>query len=474
MIVYVALYSAIIFLLTRRYAYDDPYITYRYAQNLSQGLGLVYNPGERILSTTTPFFALFLSIPALLKFDIPQAAALVSIVCLPVGGLLIADIAHNWKTPVVGWTGLLLYPSFPLLTASVGSEIAVFLAFCLGAFSSYNRKNYPLAALLSALATLTRPDGILVAILLSAHYLITKKKSIPWISIAIYILITLAWFLFVWGYYGSPLPMTLIAKQSQAKMPVTQDFLTGIVPLIQSSGHTWLGLFIFGLCLLGVLYAGLRAHAWVLFLSWSVLQYLTYSILRVPNHFWYYALLAPGFICAIGLGLAAITQSGAATPGRTKHIHQWKAAAPGILSWTILGLLCILQFELLIHQRDNYDNRYPIYRAAGQWLGENTPEPSMVATLEAGIIGFYSNRQMVDFAGLLQPQTSHQFSTGTTYQDAALWAVRQYHPQYLVLHSNVFPQLEQETTGKDCQRVKHFSGGDYGYAGSLDIYECHF
>jgi len=44
------------------WAYDDPFITYRYAANISRGLGFVYNPGERVLSTTAPLFAILLSL----------------------------------------------------------------------------------------------------------------------------------------------------------------------------------------------------------------------------------------------------------------------------------------------------------------------------------------------------------------------------------------------------------------------------
>ncbi len=36
---------------------DDAYITYRYSQNILEGHGLVYNPGERVLGTTTPLYA---------------------------------------------------------------------------------------------------------------------------------------------------------------------------------------------------------------------------------------------------------------------------------------------------------------------------------------------------------------------------------------------------------------------------------
>ncbi|TET83600.1 MAG: hypothetical protein E3J37_05110, partial [Anaerolineales bacterium] len=40
---------------------DDAYITFRYAQNLLAGNGLVYNPGEAVLGTTTPIYALLMA-----------------------------------------------------------------------------------------------------------------------------------------------------------------------------------------------------------------------------------------------------------------------------------------------------------------------------------------------------------------------------------------------------------------------------
>jgi len=35
---------------------DDAYITFRYARNLADGLGFVYNPGQQVLGTTTPLY----------------------------------------------------------------------------------------------------------------------------------------------------------------------------------------------------------------------------------------------------------------------------------------------------------------------------------------------------------------------------------------------------------------------------------
>lgn len=62
-----------------RHPYDDAFITFRYAQNLAAGHGLVYNIGERILGTTSPLFALILSLPALLGLDLPLVAQILNI-----------------------------------------------------------------------------------------------------------------------------------------------------------------------------------------------------------------------------------------------------------------------------------------------------------------------------------------------------------------------------------------------------------
>ncbi len=39
---------------------DDAYITFRYARNMAEGKGLVYNPGERIQGSSTPLFLMLL------------------------------------------------------------------------------------------------------------------------------------------------------------------------------------------------------------------------------------------------------------------------------------------------------------------------------------------------------------------------------------------------------------------------------
>src|SRR5260221_10437105 len=40
---------------------DDAFITFRYSRNIVEGQGFVYNPGSRVLGTTTPLYTLLMA-----------------------------------------------------------------------------------------------------------------------------------------------------------------------------------------------------------------------------------------------------------------------------------------------------------------------------------------------------------------------------------------------------------------------------
>jgi hypothetical protein len=228
---YLALVTALLYGLFSHWAYDDPFITYRYAESLSQGRGLVYNPGERVLSTTTPLFALLLAALAPVWSDLPHLANFLSAFGLALGGVFLWDLARSWHTPAVGWAGLLLYPTFPLLATTFGSETPLYLAFCLGAYASYARRRYAWTGALAALAVLARPDGVLVAVLLGIDYLVRVRRPIPWRALLVFLAVTLPWFGFAWIYYGSPLPVTLAAKQQQGALLISERFAPGFLTI---------------------------------------------------------------------------------------------------------------------------------------------------------------------------------------------------------------------------------------------------
>jgi hypothetical protein len=132
----------------------------------------------------------------------------------------------------------------------------------------------------------------------------------------------------------------------------------------------------------------------------------------------------------------------------------------------------IFQITQLKTNSENGDPRYLIYRAVGDWLRGNSPPNARIGTLEIGIIGYYAERPVVDFAGLIQPEIAAHLDYHTTYADAANYAVERFHPDYLVLYEGSFPELEKGYAAQDCQVVQRFQGATYNYSNNLVVYDC--
>jgi hypothetical protein len=459
-------------------SYDDPHITYRYADNLRRGLGFVYNPGERVQSTTTPLFTLLLTVLSPFFGNLNRLANLIGVVSLAAGAILLWELAAFWKAPWAGWAGLLLYPMFPLVITPIGSETPLYVAFCLGAFVAYLHKSYPVTAVCVALATLTRPDGLLVGVILAVDFTIgyfrhRPSNPIPWTAILLFLGITLPWFIFAWVYFGSPLPATLTAKQQQGAMAISQRFAQGFLTIL-SWHKSWRYEMEAVLALLGLTYILWQARRWLLFLAWPVLYFVAFSILGVSRYFWYYTPLVPGFLILAGLGIQAIA---GLRLSRLLHLKlpisiiTIHLQPVHILCAAILAILCLAQARSLPPLRQP-DERYAIYRAAGRWLAAHTTAEAKVGALEVGIIGYYARRPMVDFAGLIQPEVAAQLAAGANYEYAAMWAVEHYQPQYLVLFPGDFPRLEQGYVAQRCSLAKTFAGKKYSFGKDLVVYAC--
>ena len=464
----------------RSWAYDDPFITYRYAENLRNGLGFVYNPGEKTLSTTTPLFTLILALFGYLWSDLPQLANFLGVIALVLGGIFLWDFGHTWKYPVVGWAGLLLYPTFPLVVATLGSETPLYLAFCLGIFTFYARRRYPLAGLFAALAILTRPDGVLVIVILGIDYVLRARRAISWKVIVIFLLPALLWLVFAWIYFGDPLPITLATKQQQGNMTISQKFAPGIFTILQYffiRWYYWIEVFV---ALIGMVYVGWKARQWSVFLIWPALYYIAYALLGVSRYFWYYAPLVPGFVVLVGLGIVAICRWVQIVYERQSGItnDNVQGTDNGVrLNLRLAGFLILFFLVFQVYDLSNArmfsDMRFGIYRAAGEWLEKNTSPADSVGTMEVGIIGYYAHRPMVDFAGLIQPEVAELLTQNTTYEEAAVWAVRKYQPRYVVLASGLYPLLDDEIVSNYCKLVAQLSGEQYGFSNDLDIYSCY-
>jgi hypothetical protein len=448
----------------RSWSYDDPYITYRYAFNLLHGNGFVYNPGERILSTTTPLFAIFLALLGVVWNDLPSLAVLIGSVCIGASGLLFFKLCMNWGFPLAGWAGLFLLPTFSILAATLSSETPLYIMLGLWLIYSYTIENYGISGVLASLLVLARPDGILLPILLAVHFLLVARRPIPWKGVIVFATISLIAWGGIWIYFGSPLPVTLAAKQQQGVMSISQGFAQGLLTLYEPQLKQPYFVVEVALAIFGIAWLlNKKSPAWIL-VAWTVLYFISYSVLGVTRYFWYYAPLVPGFVLLISIGVEAINHF----LGKMLHL-------PGVgraIGLVLIVSLFLVQGRNIYRQSFNVDRRVDIYRAVGEWLIVNTPPGSSVGALEVGIIGYYSQRPMIDFAGLIQPEVSKQMRANSTYSDTAKWAITRYQPEYLVLYQNNQQDLIAFTSSFGCEEKKVFVREDYQFTDSLIIQRC--
>jgi hypothetical protein len=363
---------------------------------------------------------------------------------------------------------------------------------CLGAIAFYARQRYSAAAALAALATLTRPDGILVAIVLGAHFLLRIRRPVPWKSLLIFGGLLIPWFLFAWLYYGYPLPVTLAAKQQQGILAVSQTFAPGMLWILDWYNDSWQYWLEAALAMLGVYWLVRKAPQWTLLLAWTATYFVSYTILGVSRYFWYYAPLVPGYISLIGLGLTAIAQliqagklhpASQPAPDANSEDRPGQPAGqtrpPAIrlrISYLLIGVvlisLTVAQLFDVYKLSTTPDPRAAAYRSVGEWLQNNTPSDSLISSLEIGIIGYYAERRVIDFAGLLQPNVAQRMHSGSAYDDAAIWAVTNYSPDYIVLVKGDLPALKRGYLTEYCRVEEHFQSADYGPAAFINVYAC--
>jgi hypothetical protein len=75
---------------------------------------------------------------------------------------------------------------------------------------------------------------------------------------------------------------------------------------------------------------------------------------------------------------------------------------------------------------------------------------------------------MIDFTGLIQPQVIGHLTGQPDFEGAAIWAVKTYQPDYLLLYRGYMPQLEAGYVARRCRQKIAFMSGSL----VVDIYAC--
>ena len=211
---------------------EDAFISFRYANNLLNGFGLVWNIGDQPIEGYTNFLWIMLcSIGILLKIQLITFSQLLGIVSGIFTLIYVYKIGNKilrFKNEIVLLPRIMLAISGPFATwASSGMETNLFTLFIVG--SIYYELNFWLnhktnslifLFLFLLLATLTRPEGLIFFLILFVFNLIkikeggtsgTLKRSL----VAAFIFFIIPFFVYsIWRftYFGYLLPNTYYAK----------------------------------------------------------------------------------------------------------------------------------------------------------------------------------------------------------------------------------------------------------------------
>ena len=145
---------------------DDAYISLRYARNLVQGQGIVFNPGERVEGYSNFSWMLYSTFFIYLGVDpidaLTISSALSGIPLLLFSPYLMASLRGQRRSPWDELCALLLASSTTLALWSLSAlEQCFFALICSAGLLFVFRRRYYRAALCFFLAMLTRPEGLL-------------------------------------------------------------------------------------------------------------------------------------------------------------------------------------------------------------------------------------------------------------------------------------------------------------------------
>jgi hypothetical protein len=145
---------------------DDAFITFRYSRNIVEGQGFVYNPGSRVLGTTTPLFTLLMAATAAItgRQDFQWYSIGVSALADAVTCALLVLLARRLTGS--RWVGVLLGALWAIAPMSVtfavgGMETSVNILWLVGAVYCFVSDRPLWLGICAGLGLLTRIDAVI-------------------------------------------------------------------------------------------------------------------------------------------------------------------------------------------------------------------------------------------------------------------------------------------------------------------------
>jgi len=384
----------------REFTVDDAYISYRYAHNLVEGHGLVFNEGERVEGYSNFLWVLLVAGAMKLGVASPEVATkvlgtLCGLLVVLLGPAAVARTTRlRGRACLLGALALAAWPPLAYWSIS-GLETSLFAllltAGLLVWLSARGARSGVAAGGLMAVATLTRPEAPLFWLGSLVLRLVCEGRAAARASAAYalaYLVPLAPWLVWKIAYYGQVLPNTFYIKRRGGLWPpirpggvmYVEDFLSAHWGLI-----FWAAL---PLLVWPGLYLARRAWEFVaplaLYLVW---------VAKVGDWMPEYRFLVP--VAALWAGasvgaLGTLWQAAHAAP----QAHQARRWARWAVAWLVF--VALLHVGMFSHGGSPVDTA----RLAARYVGPG----DLIAVHDAGLVPYLTRARTLDMIGLVSPE----------------------------------------------------------------------
>jgi hypothetical protein len=386
--------------------YDDAFISYVFARNLANGHGITWVAGDAPLyGSTSLLYTVLLALAGRLGWDIPFASGLLGALAWAAAAALLFPLLQRWSL-AAALGGALLFALWPLAASlSMGMESGLYTALALLALLLQAEGRPRGAACTAALATLTRPEGLLLLLVLFGDGVRgtvardtrarLKQAARPLLPGALLLALALS---LEAAYFGTVIPEPVVAKAGFG-CDVAGCFspwaFAGLLAV--RVGRPVALLLLAGASLGLVRAAPSAAGRGQLLLVWSAVHAGALLAARAPDAPWYYAPLVPAVLAAYAHGLAAPAPRwrSLALAGRIALIATLAIAAVST-SWRIVRDPLGANVEWNLEKR----------QLAAVVLDDMTRRGKATANLlafEVGYVGWAVPGRVYDMLGLVTP-----------------------------------------------------------------------
>lgn len=386
-----------------------------YVRNFLAGHGIVYYPGgERVEGFTSPLWFLLLTLSGWVGAPLPSAANTLSLICGTLSVFsaffiyqkLFCKNTSIWNSAwaLVAGVALASDASFAAWSSS-GLESSLFALIILWLFWFYESKQPAWSVfLLLLLASLARPEGVLLAAPLCVGFFLRGKLKQAAIWGGLAWLAPLVLLLFVrYSYFGDWLPNTFYAKHDFGGPELLRRGFYYLYTFLVPRPLLWLAL-------LWLFFSKQERKTALLWFAW-IGVYVTGVVVEGGDHFALHRFFVPilplwtmASVRVLQIGYQKILPL-------FNHNKQRRLAVTSAL---LAGLSLYAYSWQLFH----YDNR-DAYRFStgarrylsevewtknwleiGLWLKQRYPENTMIAVSTAGAMPFASELPSIDLFGL--------------------------------------------------------------------------